>query len=87
MNVPANIVAIATQFQIDNNLDRTDIPNLLKHDYIHATLGLMVSQAEEELVEAIEGVLDHGMTWNVQALELARSLPIEFRNLYKFGNI
>lgn len=81
------IRTVAIQFQIDNNLDRTEIPNLLKHDYIHATLGLMVSQAEEELVEAIEGVLDFGHTWNAEALELARSLPVELRNLYKFGNI
>jgi hypothetical protein len=81
------IRTVATQFQIDNNLDRTEIPNLLKHDYIHATLGLMVSQAEEELVEAIEGILDHGMTYNNKALKLARSLPAEFRSLYKYGSI
>lgn len=60
---------------------------MLCHDSIHAILGLGVSTVEEDLVGAIELVLDNGATWNMQALELARSLPIELRNLYKFGDI
>lgn len=81
------IKAVASKFQIDNNLDRTEIPDLLRHDYIHATLGLLVSHAEETLVEGVEMVLNHGTTWNVQALQLARSLPAEFRALYRFGSV
>jgi hypothetical protein len=86
--IPSSIVAIAKNFQVVNNLDLTDIPSMLIHDAVHATLGLGVTTAEETLVEAIELILDHGMgTWNTQALELARSLPAELRNLYKFGDI
>lgn len=81
------IKAVATKFQIDNCLDRTEISDMLRHDYIHATLGLLVSQAEEELVEGVEMVLNHGTSWNAQALKLARSLPAEFRALYRFGSI
>lgn len=87
MNVPTNIVTIAKNFQIINNLDMSDIPAMLCHDFIHVTLDLGVSTEEEELVESIELVLEHGMTYNTEALELARSLPVELRNLYKFGNI
>lgn len=88
MNIPSSIVAIAKEFQIVNNLDIVDIEHLLLHDAVHATLGLGVTTMEEELVEAIELILDRGMgMWNTQALELARSLPSELRNLYKFGDI
>lgn len=87
MNVPASIVAIAKNFQITNNLDLSDIPAMLCHDFIHATLVLGVTTKEEELVESIELCLEQGAMWNVEALELARSLPVELRNLYKFGDI
>ena len=87
MNVPQSIVTIAKNFQVVNNLDLSDIPAMLCHDFIHATLGLGVSIKEEELVESIELVLEQGATWNAEALELARSLPAELRNLYKFGAI
>lgn len=79
------IRTIATQFQIDNNLDRTDIPSMLQHDFIHAALGLGVSQADEELIEAIELHLDHGAMWNSEAVRLAATLPQAFRDLYRFG--
>lgn len=85
--VTANIYNVAKFFQINNNLDLTDIPSMLCHDFIHATLGLGVTTADEELVESIELVLEHGSTWNVAALEMARSLPAELRNLYKFGDV
>jgi hypothetical protein len=84
--IPTHI-ALAKAFQIDNNLDISDLEMLIKHDFIHAFLGLGVSSAEEDLVGAIELVLYNGAMWNVEALELARSLPVEFRSLYKFGNI
>lgn len=60
---------------------------MLTHDAIHAILGLGVSTEDEDLVGAIELVLEQGAKWNVQALELARSLPVELRDLYKFGDI
>jgi hypothetical protein len=87
MNVPQSIVKVAKNFQVVNNLDLSDIPSMLCHDFIHATLGLGVTTKEEELVESIELVLEQGATWNVEALELARSLPVDLRNLYKFGDI
>jgi hypothetical protein len=87
MNVPQGIFEAAKNFQVTNNLDLSDIPKMLCHDAIHAILGLGVSTEEEELIEKIELVLEHGATWDAQALKLARCLPIELRNLYKFGNI
>lgn len=87
MNVPANIIAIAKNFQIVNNLDTSDLPMMLIHDAIHAILGLGVSTGEEDLVGAIELVLENGAMWNTKALQLARSLPVELRALYRFGNI
>lgn len=80
--LPDYVRTIAVAFQIENNLDRTDIPSLLCHDYIHATLGLGVSQAEEELVEYIENSLAHGIAWNAEGNRLAASLPTEFKALY-----
>lgn len=85
MNVTETIRTIAKQFQSDNNLDDTDIPAMLQHDFIHATLGLGVSQSEEELVGYIELHLDHGATWNTEAVRLAATLPQWFRDLYRFG--
>lgn len=87
MSILQEIADVAYSFQVANNLDRSDVMMILQHDYIHATLGLGVTTAEEELVEAIEIVLEHGHKWNSNALELARTLPIEFKALYKFGNI
>jgi hypothetical protein len=82
MSLQSEIKAIAVKFQVDNNLDRTEIPNLLQHDYIHATLGLGVTTAEEELVEYIENHLSFGLYWNAEGNRLAATLNPEFRALY-----
>jgi hypothetical protein len=35
MCIQTEIREIGTKFQIDNNLDRTEIPSILQRDYIH----------------------------------------------------
>jgi hypothetical protein len=72
----------AKAFQVKNNLDLTDIPSLIMHDYIHAYLGLGVSLDEETLVEYIENHLSFGLSWNTEGNRLAASLPTEFIALY-----
>ena len=73
----------AKKFQLDNNLDQTDIPSLIRHEYNHARLNLGVSNQEEELVEYIENHLSFGLSWNSLGNELATTLPKEFLALYK----
>lgn len=87
MNLPTHIADTARKFQIDNDLDVCDIPQMLAHYYVHAFLGMGVSFPEEEFVAAVELVLEHGVEWNLPAVAAARSLPVELRNLYKFGDI
>jgi hypothetical protein len=82
MSLQSEIKAIAVKFQIDNNLDRTEIEHMLRHDYIHAVLGLGVSIAEEELVEYIENHLSFGISWNAEGNRLAATLSPEFRALF-----
>ena len=77
-------IARAKSFQLNNNLDLTDIPNLLKHDYIHITLNLGVTKEEEELVEQIELFLDQKAQWLPAEIKaLACSLPKSFLKLYE----
>jgi hypothetical protein len=83
MCIQTEVKEIATKFQIDNNLDRSEIPSILQHDYIHAVLGLGVTTAEEELVEFIENHLSFGLSWNAQGVALAATLSPEFRALYR----
>lgn len=81
--IEAQIKSVATKFQIENNLDRTEIPALLRHDYIHATLGLGCTIAEEELVGYVELVLENGLSWHLEAVALVALLPTEFVTLYR----
>lgn len=83
MTFKQEMYLIAKKFQLDNNLNQTDIPNLIQHDYIHAYLNLGVSTQEEELVEYIENHLSFGLSWNSLGNELAATLPKEFLALYK----
>jgi hypothetical protein len=55
---------------------------MLRHDYIHAVLGLGVSIAEEELVEYIENHLSYGISWNAEGNRLAATLSPKFRALF-----
>lgn len=82
MDFQQHMYITAKAFQVNNELDLTDIPNLIMHDYIHAYLGLGVSSKEEELVEYIENHLSFGVSWNTEGNRLAASLPIEFVALY-----
>lgn len=83
MNFQEHMYQVAKAFQIDNNLDLTDIPNLIMHDYIHAYFGLGVDKVEEDLVEYIENHLSFGISWNEEGNKLAATLPYEFLALYK----
>lgn len=82
MNFQQHMYSVAKKFQHDNNLDLTDIPNLIMHDYIHGYLELGVSNPEEDLVEYIENHLSFGLSWNKEGNELAKTLPAEFLALY-----
>lgn len=83
MNFQQQMYNIAKAFQVTNNLDLTDIPSLIQHDYIHAYLDLGVSTEEEDLVEYIENHLSFGLSWNTQGNMLAATLPAEFVALYR----
>lgn len=83
MDFQQQMYQTAKTFQVTNNLNLTDIPSLIQHDYIHAYLNLGVSTEEENLVEYIENHLSFGLSWNKEGNMLAASLPIEFIALYR----
>lgn len=82
MNLPQIVIDTAKKIQAEKNLDDCDLPMILMHDFIHATLNIGFTTDEEDLVSQIETCLEMGTTWNTQAIELAASLPDWFRVLY-----
>lgn len=82
MSLPQVVIDTAKKLQADYNLDDCDLPMILMHDYIHATLGVGFTTDEEDLVSRIEVCLEGGTTWDAKAVEMAASLPEFFRVLY-----
>jgi hypothetical protein len=82
MNLPQIVIDTAKQIQADKGLDDCDMPLILMHDFIHATLDIGFTTDDEDLVSRIETCLDMGTTWDTKAVELAASLPDFFKALY-----
>jgi hypothetical protein len=82
MTLPQIVIDTAKKLQADFNLDDCDLPMILMHDFIHATLGIGFTSDDEDLVGRIESCLDMGTTWDAKAVELAASLPDFFKALY-----